>query len=376
MTGRMTIVEVASRLGIGGVESHVMRLSEGLFARGHRVILLVEDEAVYGEETREMGAAVVVVPFDRSGRERAIAALSEETVDIIHAHNYRAARFAGPLAPTIGAAYLMTVHGPRPWWQRALFRAWSDPVLTVSEADRENITGPFGVRRDSVVVGFLGVDVTRFRPGIDADDLRREWGVAPGARLIVNVSRFSHRKARPALSLVETLPLVRDRISDASLVLVGGGPELERIRREAEKSHGDGSGRPARAVGPRTDIPRVLNAADLAVATATVALESLACGTPTIAYGRTGYFGPVTPENFEEGRALCFADHGRELPSRVEPRRLADDIISLLADREGARRRAEVIRALIAERYSVERMVEHVESLYERLLVGRGVERY
>jgi phosphatidylinositol alpha-1,6-mannosyltransferase len=266
----------------------------------------------------------------------------------------------------------MTVHGPRPWWQRALFRDWSDPVLTVSEADRDNITGLFGVAERNVVVGFLGVDVSSFRPGIPAEDLRREWDVGVDSPLVVNVSRFSHRKARPAISLVEALPWVRRRLPDAGLVLVGGGPELERIRRAVERLDGAPSHPPARAVGPRTDIPRVLNAANVAVATATVALESLACATPTIAYGRTGYFGPVTPENFERARALCFADHGRGLPSTVQPERLADDIISLLSDREAARRRAEEIRSIIAERYSVERMVDLVESLYERLLVGRG----
>lgn len=368
----LTIVEATNRLGIGGVESHVMRLAEGLVGRGHRVILMIQNQGDQEEQAREIGAELFIVPFSRKGCETAQEMLLDEDVDIIHAHNYRAARFAAPVAKLLEVAYLMTVHGPRPWYQRALFREWSDPVVTVSEADRDNITGLFGVDEDRVVVSFLGVDTGRFRPGVEAQTLRAEWNVPADRPLIVNVSRFSHRKARPALALIDALPLVRERVPGTSLVLVGDGPELERIRAEAERLDAPGSAPIAQTVGPRSDIPRVLDTADVAVAAATTALEALASATPTIAYGRTGYFGPVTPTNFEEARALCFADHGRKLPARIDRQRLADDLVSLLTDPRAARRQAAEVRAIIESRYIVERMVDHLEGLYHRVVVERS----
>ncbi|NNG16537.1 MAG: hypothetical protein HKM89_08655, partial [Gemmatimonadales bacterium] len=87
---------------------------------------------------------------------------------------------------------------------------------------------------------------------------------------------------------------------------------------------------------------------------------------PTVAYGRTGYFGIVTPENYEEARAVCFADHG---PDRAEvtTEDLADDLVSLLSDPRGARREAQQIRTIIQERYGVDRMVDQIEGVYHRL---------
>jgi glycosyltransferase involved in cell wall biosynthesis len=363
---QLTIVEIMGRLGIGGVETHVERLARGLVARGHRVMLLVQDPGVYGDELKAAGIELATAPFNREGLLHAIELLRPIEIDILHAHNYRPARFGSPLAQALGVPYVMTVHGPRARWKLALFRDWSDTVLTVSEADRDNIVGPFGVPGRRVEVGFLGVDIDRFRPGLDASKLRAEWGVADGAPLIVNVSRFTHRKARPALLLLEALPLVREPFPDATVVFVGEGEELDRIREAAEATNAALGAGAAVVAGPRSDIPTVMNAGDVVVATATAAIEALASAVPTIAFGRTGYFGVVSPDNLEAARAVCFADHGR-LPN-VSPRELADELTRLLHDIPAARKTAEAVRSLVAEKYSVERMVDHVEGVYRRVI--------
>ncbi len=138
MDNPLTIVEVTGRLGIGGVESHVSRLAAGLIDRGHRVILVAQEGGVYGEQARDAGAELLIVSFGNDGLRSASEDLAGRDVDIVHAHNYRAARFGAPLARATNRPYVMTVHGPRPWYKRATFRDWSDTVLTVSEADRDN----------------------------------------------------------------------------------------------------------------------------------------------------------------------------------------------------------------------------------------------
>ena len=145
MANSLTIVQIMGRLGIGGVESHVTRLSEGLVRRGHTVLLLVQDPSAYGDEVKAMGIDLVTASLNREGLVRAIDVLRPLEVDIIHAHNYRPARFGSPLAYGLDVSYIMSVHGPRAMWKRALFADWSEKVLTASEADRENIRGAFGV---------------------------------------------------------------------------------------------------------------------------------------------------------------------------------------------------------------------------------------
>ncbi len=369
MGDSLTVIEVTGRLGIGGVETHVSRLALGLMRRGHRIIVLTERSGVFEEEARDAGADLLVVPFDEKGRRQVADRIKPGSVDLIHAHNYGPARFAAPLARVLGVPYLMTVHGPRPWYKRALFRDWSDTVLTVSEADRDDVTGPFGPPADRVRVSFLGVDTDRFRPGLEGARPRGEWQIPENAPLVVNVSRFSHRKARPGLALLDALPLLLEEIPAAHVVFVGDGPKLDRIRKAAVRVNDSLGRRVARVVGARTDIPEVMNAADVVIAAATTAIEALACGTPTIAFGRTGYFGIVTPDNFEDARAVCFADHGH-LPARVSALRLADDLIWLLKDRAARRHDAEEIRAALAERYSVDRLAEQIELVYHQA-VGR-----
>ncbi|NIR42732.1 MAG: glycosyltransferase family 4 protein [Gemmatimonadetes bacterium] len=366
MAEPLTIVEVTGRLGIGGVETHVSRLARGLMGRGHRVVLLTRDPGVYGDEAKDAGADLMVVPFNRSGLPQAVELLLPIEPDIVHAHNYRAARFGAPLARALERPYLMTVHGPRPWWKRIFFDGWSNTILTVSEADKDHIVGPFGVSADRIEVGFLGVDTEEFRPGLDTAGLRADWDVPDDRPLILNVSRFTHRKARPALTLIEALPAVREEIPGTCAVLVGTGDELDRMHAAAEEGNRRLRERATVVAGPRTDIPRVMNAADVVVATATTATEALAAAAPTIAYGRTGYFGIVTPDNFERARALCFADHGR-LPA-ARPETFAADLVALLRDPAAARRAAAEARNIIATNYSVERMVDHVESVYRRLI--------
>ncbi len=366
MSKPLTVVEVTPSLGIGGVETHLYRLARGLTDRGHRVVMLVQEPGADAERARASGAELVAVPFSMHGAAEASSLLSSYQPDLIHAHNYRAARFASGLARRLRVPYLMSVHGPRPWWKRALFRHWSETVIATSESDRDNISGVFGVDANRIALSFLGVDTDRFNPAVERAAFRRDIGVDEERPLIVHVSRFSHRKARPALALIDALPLVRRRVDSATLLLVGDGPELDRIKaKSAELNHRAGSD-VVIVTGARTDIPDVMAAADVVVATATTALEAMAVGVPTIALGRTGYFGPVTPENFDAARAVCFADHGR-LP-RVARRRLVEDLVALVRGVSAARAIADAVGSIVSAEYNLDKMAVHIEGIYRRVL--------
>lgn len=75
-----------------------------------------------------------------------------------------------------------------------------------------------------------GVDPAVFRPGAGGDDVRRRHGLVDRP-VVVCVSRLVPRKGQDVL--VRALPELRRRVPGTALLVVGGGPDLPRLRRLA-----------------------------------------------------------------------------------------------------------------------------------------------
>jgi phosphatidyl-myo-inositol dimannoside synthase len=77
-----------------------------------------------------------------------------------------------------------------------------------------------------------GVDEATYRPGIDGSSLRERLGL--GERpVVVCVSRLMPRKGQD--TLIRALPGLQRSVPDVALLLVGGGPYRDRLRRLAER---------------------------------------------------------------------------------------------------------------------------------------------
>lgn len=366
----LRILLVNRHMNIGGVETYLYRLAAGLVARGHRVGLLTEG-GLWESKAAEAGARLHKVPSLAKSWQAVLPELRAAGYQIVHAHNYHSARVGRRLAAELHLPYLMSVHGPRPRLKQLLFRDWSRTVVVMSEGDRENIAWSGGVSRKRIHLEFYGIDTDRFHPGIEIAPLRQELGLAAGAPVVAFVSRFSNRKADVGHALLDAAPSLAAAVPGLQVLLVGEGPEAASLADHANRVNA-GLPRPlARMIGPRRDVECFMSLATVAVCTANTALEAMACGTPTIAAGRTGYLGLITPANFEAGRALCFADHGHS-PESVAGACFERDLPPLLRDAAAARPAALEVSSLIADRYSVPRMAEAMERIYLRELQSRS----
>jgi phosphatidyl-myo-inositol dimannoside synthase len=92
-----------------------------------------------------------------------------------------------------------------------------------------------------------GVDVARFRPGVDGTALRAELGIPTDAEVVGCVSRLVPRKGQDLL--LEVWPEVQRRHPRAWLLLVGEGPSETRLQQRAQ------------ALGPRAQV-RLAGAVD------------------------------------------------------------------------------------------------------------------
>jgi glycosyltransferase involved in cell wall biosynthesis len=362
----LRILLVNRHLNIGGVETYLCRLVAALTARGHRVGLLTEGGR-YEEWAVKGGAKLFKVASLARDWSAVLDSLRAANFDLVHAHNYNSARVGRRVSAALGCRYLMTVHGPRPRLKQLFFRDWSDEVVTMSEGDRDNIAWWGGAGCRPIALSFYGIDPGRFRPGLDPAAQASESGLSDAGPRIVFVSRFSNRKADVGHALLDALSKLREAGHDCRLLLIGEGPERPGLETHAARINRTLGSDRVRMVGPRSDVEYWMSLGDICVCTANTALEAMACGRPTIAAGRTGYFGPVTPSNFEHARRICFADHGAA-PALVTPSAFGRDIAALLTDPAAARAAALANAAIIERDYSLAPMAADMDKIYRRQL--------
>jgi phosphatidylinositol alpha-1,6-mannosyltransferase len=155
---------------------------------------------------------------------------------------FGAAAPLGLLAPALRAGgaerLIATTHGHEVGWAalpaaRAVLRriAANVDVLTyLGDYTRSRLARAVRPYDDRLRRLVPAVDVTLFRPDAGGAELRERLGLA-NRPVVVCVSRLMPRKGQDLL--VRALPHIRRAAPDAALVLVGGGPSRDRLRRLA-----------------------------------------------------------------------------------------------------------------------------------------------
>ncbi len=170
--------------------------------------------------------------------ERAARALGAEV--ILFGATYPLA-LIGPRLAARGLPYLSAAHGFEYWlsiapgthalMRKATAGATRVPVMCSAFIARTVRTAvPPHV---PVSVLYPGADVARFHPGLVTDDIRADLGIE-GRPVITCVSRLVRRKGQD--TLIGAMPAIRARVADAVFVIVGAGPDEQRLRTMAEEA--------------------------------------------------------------------------------------------------------------------------------------------
>jgi teichuronic acid biosynthesis glycosyltransferase TuaC len=215
-------------------------------------------------------------------------------------------------------------------------------LLAVSEPLKRDMVA-LGMPAEKIMVHYTGVDTAAFRPSDRAAE-KAALGIA--GPLILSVGALVPRKEqRLAIAALEALP-------QATLVLVGDGPEKAALEREAARRRLTDR---VRFLGnrPHAELPRLLAAADVLLhpssseGLANVWLEALACGIPVVCQDvggarevvRTPAAGRIVP-----GDPAAMAAAVRELLAKPsEPGLLRESISAFTWERN-----AETLRAHLA----------------------------
>lgn len=168
---------------------------------------------------------------------RAAASLLLRRADVVYFADGVSASLAAALAPLRGPArFCCSIFGLemtfRSGWARALMRAGArqcDGLAFISDNSRR-LAQAWGLPPERMRLIYVGVEVAQLSPERD-DELRRafeaEHGVLFGRhRLLLNIGRMVARKG-VAEFIAAGLPLLS---SDTRFLVVGDGPEADRIR--------------------------------------------------------------------------------------------------------------------------------------------------
>jgi glycosyltransferase involved in cell wall biosynthesis len=351
------------------MESHIYYLCRALVAKGHQVEV-VTGRSMPGLPEREVmdGVGVWRTWFPaRNAPGWALHALGSlprfldraRGADILHAQDIAAVAPALAARVRTGVPVVTTLHSSHflkraasPLWRPILARFVrdSDYVLAASEeiAQVARQLTP-GAR---VVALTNGVETALFRP------VEPTLAPTPRRRLIVPRRLFPKNGVE---FLVRAMPYIVGRV-DAEAVLVGDGPERERLERLARELGVEGR---VTFLGKRRndEMPGILSSGELAIfpslleATSVAALEALSCELP-VAASRVG------------GLPEIVDDEVGGLFEPADPRSLADVVVRLLEsgrlEEMGRRGRARVV-----DRWSNDRLAERHLEIYRGLLDAR-----
>ena len=231
-------------------------------------------------------------------------------------------------------------------------------TMAVSQANKRLLVRDYKIEPIRIKLIRNCIDAVKFRFSVDGRRrLRSEFGISEGQLLVGSVARFSYQKGHEYL--VEAIPAILEAFPDVKFLLVGDGPERQKIVQKVETL---GLLEKVLFAGERRDIADVLSAMDLFLLTSIFeglplsVLEAMAVGLPVIASRVSG-----TPE------AVLNEMTGLLVPP-ADSKAIATAAVSLLGDCERRRRMGQQGRLLVLHHFHKTYLVKQVHDFYDQLV--------
>ncbi len=276
--------------------------------------------------------------------------------------------FAAILKPIFGYRLLLTAHAGDVFTMRnALLRRFGKLALRGADAATVNSNATIEAllrvdRPRQLRLVPMGVDLRHFGIGQTGAAIRERLGLH--GPLVLGVGRFAEKKGFKYL--IRALPLVRERLPDAQVLLVGFGPLEADLRDEAAALGLDDAVHFGGKIGQR-ELPEYYAAADVFVLPSVVTrsgdteglgvvlLEAMAQGVPVVACDVGGI--PDVVKHDDTGL----------LVRQRDPVDLASKIVRLLCDEDLRTRLVRRGREHVRSSFSWERITHRFDRLYAQL---------
>ncbi|MEW5767278.1 MAG: glycosyltransferase [bacterium] len=366
---KLRVMQIIATLVVGGAESQLCELVKGLNKEKYEVsVCCLTRGGPLKEKIEELGIPVYILgkrnKLDFTVLFRLVSLLKRKKVDLVHTWMFTAnmwGRLAAMLARIpcriASERNVALAKGTCRNVIDKVLAGFTDLIIANSEGVKNSCLKA-GLPSEKLIVIPNSCDLARFDQRKDQGKIKSDLGIRDDSLLVGTVGNFKPQQQKGQQFLIQAAPEVLSLFPEAIFILVGDGPQREKIERLAvELSISE----KVRFLGQRRDVPDILSCLDVFVLPSlyeglpNVVLEAMACRLPVVGTDVGG-----TNELVLDGQT------GILVPPK-DPERLAEAIVTLLRDKGLTRRMAEAGRKRVEEEFSLERMVNSVEEVYDRL---------
>ena len=364
----LSILHTESSLGWGGQEIRILTEARGMLDRGHRVTLLTPAEAEIFPAAKRLGIPVEAVDISKK-RLGPLFALRDwlkqrgREYDIINTHSSTDSWLSTVACATLHGmpALVRTRHVSTPinnhFSTRWLYEKATVHIVTTGEALRQQLHRDNNFALDRMTSVRTGIALDTYRP-LDKLAMRTKLGLDNRPTIGIVATLRDWKGHEDLLDATVLLRAQFSTFSDWRLVIVGGGPEHERLMQKTAARQLDAV---VKLVGNQDNVPEWLSAFDIFALPSygnegvpQGIMQAMACGLPVVCTS----VGAIS-EAVQDGRT------GIMVATR-NPQSLANALALLMNDETKRTQMGREGHAFAREHFGVDVMLDKMEAVFRQ----------
>jgi glycosyltransferase involved in cell wall biosynthesis len=369
---KIKILHSIRQADFGGGETHLRYLVTNLNPKKFDSVILTFSGGQLLSEFENRGWKTYhlnsKIPFDLRLLNKINSIISEEKIDLIHAHGTKGASNVVVSAKTSRLPLIYTVHG----WsshkglnqinhriRKRIERYICENSATVICVSKANYDDAPLTNKENFTVIHNGIDTVKYSPK-NRKKIRTELGIDSNTFIIGYLVRLTYQKN--PFTLLKAFQILTEKFNDIKLMIVGEGELKNEVINFINKNYLDDK---VISFPYRSDVNVLLNAIDCYVLPSLWEglpyglLEAMSMGVPSIASKADGI--PEVIDDNVNGILVDPKNHNQ----------IADSIERIKTDNSFYSYISKNARYTIVSKFDLNQMIERTERVYEKVIINK-----